>query len=177
MYRFALALPLMGSPAGAEVAYQAAQKRPLRPEAILCLLVPLEFAELGDFPIRKPPYMHLRECRGAAVSFRLHGHEPHYNIFFGKDMMNLDSKGTPAQCHGVFEKSNDLVVALVIAGQRTVTRHMPGDRCVERLEDRGDVAVGEIVVPFTDDASACRVHSFSITRNHALSRESIREAA
>ena len=50
---------------------------PLGPEAILCLLVPLEFAELSDFCIRKPPYMHLRECRGATVAFRLNGRE-HY---------------------------------------------------------------------------------------------------
>src|SRR5262249_36493067 len=133
--------------------------------------------ELGDFPIRKPPYMHLRECRGAAVSFRLHGHERHYNIFFGKDMMNLDSKDSPAQCHGVFEKSDDLVVALVIARQRTVTRHMPGDRCVECLKDRGDVAIGEVVVRLTDDASVRRVHGSSIKRNLACHEKSIRETA
>ena len=41
-----------------------ASQRPLRPEAILCLLVPLEFAELSDFCIRKPPDMHLREYCG-----------------------------------------------------------------------------------------------------------------
>ncbi len=37
----------------------------------LCLLVPLEFAELADFFICEPPYMHLRECGGATVAFRL----------------------------------------------------------------------------------------------------------
>jgi hypothetical protein len=73
------------------------------------VLVPLEFAELGDFFIRKPPYMHLRERRGATVAFRLHGHQHYHHVFFGKDMMNLDGEDTPAQCQGVFEKSDDLV--------------------------------------------------------------------
>jgi hypothetical protein len=39
----------------------------------------------------------------------------YHHIFFGKDMVNLNGKGTPAQCQRVFEKSNDLVGALVIA--------------------------------------------------------------
>ena len=50
----------------AAVAYLP-DKRPLRPEAILCVLVALEFAELGDFFIRNLPYMHLRERRGARL--------------------------------------------------------------------------------------------------------------
>jgi hypothetical protein len=90
--------------------------------------------------------MHLRECGGATVAFRLHGHEHYHHIFFGKDMVNLNGKGTPAQCQGVFEKSNDLVGALVIARQRTMTRHMPDDRCVECLKDCWNVAIGEVVV-------------------------------
>ena len=145
------------APVTAAVAYLT---RPLGPEAILCLLVTLEFAELGDFFIRKPPYMHLRERCGAAVSLRLHGHEHDYNIFFGKDMMNLDSKGTPAQFHRVFEKSDDLVVPLVIARQRTMTRHMPGDRCVECLKDRG------VVIRLTDTKPyAADFVPFSLTIN------------
>ena len=88
-------------------------QRPLRPEAILCLLVPLEFAELSDFLIHKPPYMHFWECRGAPVAFRLNGHERYHEIFFGKDVMNFDSEDTAAKFHGAFEKSDDLVAAIV----------------------------------------------------------------
>ena len=97
--------------------------------------------------------MHLRERRRATVAFRLHGHQRYHHVFFAKDMMNLDGEDTPAQCQGVFVESYDLVVALVIARQRTVTRHMPGDGCVEYLKDRGDIAIGEIVVRLTDDGS------------------------
>src|SRR5262249_45466108 len=117
--------------------------------------------------------MHLRERRGATVAFRLHGHQRYHHVFFGKDMLNLDDEDTPAQCQGVFEESDDLVVALVIARQRTVTRHMPGDRCVECLKDPGDVAMGEVVVRLTDDGSVGRDHGCSIRRNLALSGESI----
>jgi hypothetical protein len=42
---------------------------PLRPAAILCLLVPLEFAELGDFFIRKPPYMHSLNRQKPALGY------------------------------------------------------------------------------------------------------------
>src|SRR5262249_2318835 len=62
-----------------------AWEHPLRPEAILCLFVPLEFTELDDLPIRKSPDMHLGECRGAAIALRLHGHERHDHILFGQD--------------------------------------------------------------------------------------------
>ena len=55
-------------------------------------------------------------------------------------MMTLDGKDTPAQCQGVFEKSDELVVAVVIARQRTMARHMPGNRFIECLKDRGDEA-------------------------------------
>src|ERR1700674_876388 len=73
-------------------------------------------------------------------------------------MLNLDGEDTPGQCQSVFEKSDDLVVPLVIARQRTMTRHMPGDRCVKCLKDRGDVAISEVVVPLTDDGSVGRDH-------------------
>ena len=89
--------------------------------------------------------MHLRECRGATVAFRLNGREHYYHIFFGKDMMNFDGEDTTAKPQGMFEKSDDLVVALVIGRQRTVARHVPGDRCVECLKDGGDVTLGEVV--------------------------------
>ncbi|CEF49116.1 unnamed protein product [uncultured bacterium] len=56
----------------------------------------MEFAELSDFCIRKPPHLPLRECRGATVAFRLNGRE-HYYIFFGKDMMNFDGEDTTAK--------------------------------------------------------------------------------
>src|SRR5262245_4028062 len=116
--------------------------------------------------------MYLREHGGATIAFRLHGHQRYRHVLFGKDMMNLDTKGTLTQCHGVFEKSDDLVEALVIARQRTMTWHMPGDRCIECLKDRRDVAIGEVVVRLTDDGSVGRDHSCSITRNLALSLSS-----
>jgi hypothetical protein len=143
----------------------------LRPEAILCLLVPLKFAELSDFFIGKPPDMHLRECRGATVAFRLNGRERHDDVFFGKEMMNLDGEDAAAKCQGMFEKTDDLIVALVIARQRTVTRHMSGDRCVECLKDRGDVALGEVVVRLANNSSVGRDHGSSITRNLACPKD------
>jgi hypothetical protein len=80
---------------------------------MLRVLVPLEFAEFGDFFIGKPPYMHLRERHEATVAFRLHGHQHYHHVFFGEDMMNLDGEdAATTQCQGVFEKSDDLVAAL-----------------------------------------------------------------
>src|SRR6516225_9222468 len=119
--------------------------------------------------------MYLRERRRATVAFPVHGHQRYHHVFFGKDTMNLDGEDTPAQCQGVFEKSDDLVVALVIARQRTMTRNMPGDRCVERLKNRRDITIGEVVVCLTDDGSVSRDHCPSITRDLALSGENIRE--
>src|SRR4029077_16490341 len=113
--------------------------------------------------------MPLRERRGATVAFRLHGHQHYHHVFFGKDMMNLDGEDTAAQCQGVFEKSDDRVMALVIARQRTMTRHMPGDRCVECLKDCWNVAIGEVVVRLTDDGRVGRDHGCSMTWNLALS--------
>src|SRR5262245_52929971 len=104
-----------------------AQQLLLRPEAVLCLLVPLEFAELSDFRVHKPPNIYLRECCRLAVTLRLDGHERDHHIVFGKDMMNLNAEDAAGKFYGVFEKSDDLVVAFVITRQRTVTRHMPSD--------------------------------------------------
>ena len=67
------------------------------------------------FSFCKPPYMHLRERRGATVAFRLHRHERYHEIFVGKDVMNVDREGTAAKLHGVSEKADDLIVAFVVA--------------------------------------------------------------
>src|SRR5262249_23936096 len=131
----------------------------LRPEAILGLFVSLEFAELSDPSIRKSPYVHLRKSSAATVALGLHGHERYHDIFFGKDVMNFDREDTARKFHGVFKKSDDPVVALIIARQRTVTRHMPSDRYVECLKDRRDDAFGEVVVGVTNDCGVAWDHA------------------
>jgi hypothetical protein len=95
------------------------------------------------------------------MAFCLNGRDYYYNIVFGKDKMDLNGKIPPAKCQGVTEESDDLVVAVVIARQRTVTRNVPGDRWVECLEDRWDVTFGKVVIPLTDDSSVGRNHDSS----------------
>src|SRR3974390_1776704 len=56
---------------------------------------------------------------------------------------------------------------------------MPGNRCIECLKDRGDVAIGEVVVRLTDDGSVGRDHGCSMVYNaeSCLSGESISRAS
>ena len=63
-------------------------------KAILRLLVPLEFTKLSDLRIRKPPDMHLRECRGVPVTFRFNGHQGYDYVIVGKNM-HLGAKIPP----------------------------------------------------------------------------------
>ena len=97
--------------------------------------------------------MDLGECSGATVAFHFHSYERHHEIFLGEDVMNCDRKNTAAKFHRVFKKSDDLIAAIVIAGDRAATGDMPGDRRIECLEDRGNVALREVLVRLTNNRS------------------------
>jgi len=59
--------------------------------------------------------VHLLECGATTISFCFDGYKRHDKIPFSEDLMNLYGEDTATQSQGVIEKSNDLVVALVIA--------------------------------------------------------------
>ena len=72
----------------------------------------MEFTKLSDPRIRKPPDMHLRECRGVPVTFRFNGHQGYDYVIVGKNMLHLDSEDTTAERQGALEETNNLLVAL-----------------------------------------------------------------
>jgi len=126
----------------------------LRPEAILGLLISLKLAERCNFPIRNAPHVYFFKYRGATVAFRLHSHQRHHHIFFGEDVMNFDRENTAAKRQGVFEESDDLIAASVIAGDWALPGNVPGNRRSECLNYQRDIALREIFVYLTDNRSA-----------------------
>ena len=135
------------------------RKYSLRPEAIFGLLVSLKFAEFCNFSVPNPPHVDFRKCRRATVAFRLDGYERHNEIFLGEDVVNIDRENAAAKFDGVFEKSDDLIVAMVIAGDGAMAGDMPGYRQVECLKHRWNITLGKIVVRFADNRSVGRNHT------------------
>jgi len=57
-----------------------------------------------------------------------------------------DAERALGEHHGALEEAADLGMAGVVARERTVPGHVPGDGRVEHREHRGDIALREIVV-------------------------------
>src|SRR5215831_21344804 len=62
----------------------------------------------------------------------------------------------------MLKKADHSFATLVITRQRAVTRHVPGDRCVECFKNRGNIALCKVVVRLTDNRRVGQGHNSSL---------------
>src|SRR5262249_51734591 len=66
-------------------------------------------------------------------------------------VVDVDAELAAGELHRALKEAADLLVALVVAGQRAVAGHVPRDGGIEHGEDRRDVSLGEVFIGFAND--------------------------
>src|SRR5262249_43733995 len=117
-----------------------------RPESIFALLVALIFAELDRLAVLQSPDVHFGKRHGDPLSLRIDGDQRDDEIAVGEHVVHVDAERAAGQLHRSLEEGADLVMAVEIARERTVTGNVPGDGGIEHREDGRNVSLREVVV-------------------------------
>jgi hypothetical protein len=122
----------------------------LSPKFVLGSFVTLKFSKLDCTTVKDAPNVHLQKSSMLAGSASAHSAKNKNGHVTGNDIVQLDAQRPPRQLHTLLEKPEHLLMANVVAGQRTLTRHMPPDFLVQNAEHSWNIAAAKRIISSLD---------------------------